>query len=698
MNNPFLHELLEREHLPRYDLITADQVATAIDQLLAEARASLAKVTAAETPLTWEAVMDPLTDATERLGRAWSAVHHMSGVMDSPQWREATNSRLADVTAFWTELAQDPALFAKTKALFAQMNQPPIAANDDTLRARHRALENSLRAFRLGGAELPDDQKKVFAELQARLAQLNQKFSEQLLDSTNATTVHVTDAARLDGLPGYALESAQAEAKKRNLEGWVFTLQHPSTGPVMQFAKDRALREEVYRKQAVRASEIATEGPQHDNGPVMGEILKLRQEQAALLGYANAAEVSLAPKMADTPQQVIDFLNDLATKARPAAEKDLQELRQFAKDELGIADMQAWDVAYASEQLRQKRYAFSEDEVRQYFPLPRVLSGLFRVINTLFNVEIKPVIGLAPLPVWHSDVQLFEVQRAGATIGHLYLDLYARSTKRGGAWMDDARGRRVLGAQLQRPIALLNCNFAPPVGEKPTTLTHDDVITLFHEFGHGLHHLLTRVGELEVSGINGVEWDAVELPSQFMENFCWEWENLSHMTAHVDSGQPLPRDLFDKMIAAKNFQSGLFMLRQLEFSLFDMHIHQSLKPAANANGTEIGKAIEDMLWSIRQQVAVLTPPRFNRFAQSFSHIFAGGYAAGYYSYKWAEVLSADAYAAFEEAGSARYAQVGERFWKEVLSVGGSRPAMESFKAFRGREPQVEPLLRHNGLL
>ena len=698
MNNPFLHELLEREHLPRYDLITADQVAPAIDQLLAEARASLAKVTATETPLTWEAVMDPLTDATERLGRAWSAVHHMSGVMDSPQWREATNSRLADVTAFWTELAQDPALFAKTKALFAQMNQTPIAANDDTLRARHRALENSLRAFRLGGAELPDDQKKVFAELQARLAQLNQKFSEQLLDSTNATTVHVTDAARLDGLPGYALESAQAEAKKRNLEGWVFTLQHPSTGPVMQFAKDRALREEVYRKQAVRASEIATEGPQHDNGPVMGEILKLRQEQAALLGYANAAEVSLAPKMADTPQQVIDFLNDLATKARPAAEKDLQELRQFAKDELGIADMQAWDVAYASEQLRQKRYAFSEDEVRQYFPLPRVLSGLFRVINTLFNVEIKPVIGLAPLPVWHSDVQLFEVQRAGATIGHLYLDLYARSTKRGGAWMDDARGRRVLGAQLQRPIALLNCNFAPPVGEKPTTLTHDDVITLFHEFGHGLHHLLTRVGELEVSGINGVEWDAVELPSQFMENFCWEWENLSHMTAHVDSGQPLPRDLFDKMIAAKNFQSGLFMLRQLEFSLFDMHIHQSLKPAANANGTEIGKAIEDMLWSIRQQVAVLTPPRFNRFAQSFSHIFAGGYAAGYYSYKWAEVLSADAYAAFEEAGSARYAQVGERFWKEVLSVGGSRPAMESFKAFRGREPQVEPLLRHNGLL
>ncbi len=698
MNNPFLHELLQREQLPRYDLIQPDQVAPAIDQLLAEARERLASVTAPETPLSWEAVMDPLTDATERLGRAWSAVHHMSGVMDSPEWREATNSRLAEVTAFWTELAQDPALFAKTKALFAQITQTPIAANDDTLRARHRALENSLRAFRLGGAELTDDKKKVFAELQARLAQLNQKFSEQLLDSTNATTVHVTDGARVDGLPGYALESAQAEAKKRGVDGWVFTLQHPSTGPVMQFAKDRSLREEIYRKQAVRASEIASEGPEHDNGPVMGEILKLRQQQAELLGYANAAEVSLAPKMADSPQHVIDFLNDLAKKARPAAEKDLRELREFARDELGIADLQAWDVAYASEQLRQKRYAFSEDEVRQYFPLPRVLSGLFRVVSTLFNVDIKPVIGLAPLPVWHDDVQLFEVQRSGTTIGHLYLDLYARSTKRGGAWMDDARGRRVLGTQLQMPIALLNCNFAPPVGDKPTTLTHDDVITLFHEFGHGLHHLLTRVGELEVSGINGVEWDAVELPSQFMENFCWEWENLTHMTAHVATGESLPRELFDKMIAAKNFQSGLFMLRQLEFSLFDMHIHQALKPAADAPVAEVGKAIEAMLWTIREQVAVLVPPSFNRFAQSFSHIFAGGYAAGYYSYKWAEVLSADAYAAFEEAGIARYAQVGERFWKEVLSVGGSRPAMESFKAFRGREPQVEPLLRHNGLL
>ncbi len=698
MNNPFLNELLDRDTLPRYDLIAPEHVAHAVDQLLADARAALASVTDAATPITWEAVMEPLTDATERLSRAWSAVHHMSGVMDSPQWREAINSRLAQVSEFWTALAQDPALFEKTKALSAQMARTPMAANDDVLRARQRALDISLRAFRLGGAELAPAQKKQFADLQARLAQLNQKFSEQLLDSTNATIIHVTDPQRLEGLPEYAVASAAAEAAQRDLSGWVFTLQHPSTGPILQFAKDRALREEVYRKQAVRASEIATEGAMHDNGPVMGEILQLRQAQALLLGYANAAEVSLAPKMADTPEQVIDFLMDLASKARPAAENDLAELRAFAATELGIPSLQAWDVGFASEQLRQKRYAFSEDQVRHYFPLPRVLQGLFRVVKTLFSVEIKPMIGLAPLPTWHKDVQLFEVVRAGETIGHLYLDLYARSTKRGGAWMDDSRGRRGLPDGVQTPVALLNCNFAPPVGGKPTTLTHDDVITLFHEFGHGLHHLLTRVNELEVSGINGVEWDAVELPSQFMENFCWEWENLSHMTAHVDSGEPLPRDLFDKMIAAKNFQSGLFMLRQIEFSVFDMRIHMGLQPTAQDTPADTGKAIQSMLWDIRKQIAVLMPPEFNRFAQSFSHIFAGGYAAGYYSYKWAEVLSADAYAAFEEMGVARYGQVGERFWKEVLSVGGSRPAMESFKAFRGREPQVEPLLRHNGLL
>jgi oligopeptidase A len=699
MSNPFLHELQERDSLPRYDLIEPDQVADAIDTLLGDARRVLEHVTSAGAPVSWESVMEPLTDATERLSRAWGAVHHMSGVMDSPQWRDALNNRLGEVTAFWTEISQHPGLFGLTRELHQKMVQTPPG---DAMRhrARLRALDNSLRAFRLGGAELPDDRKREFADLQARLAQLNQKFSENLLDSTNATIIHVNEATRLEGLPEHAIAAARAEAEKRDMQGWVFTLQHPSFGPVMQFAHDRALREEIYRKQTVRASEIATEGPSHDNRPVMGEILRIRQQQAKLLGYGSAAEVSLAPKMADTPQQVETFLMDLARKARPAAERDLAELRAFARDELAIADVQAWDIGYVSERLRQSRYAFSEDEVRQYFPLPRVLLGLFKVVQRLFNVEIKPVIGLAPLPVWHSDVQLFSVSRGGDTIGHLFLDVYARSTKRGGAWMDDARGRRAVASTqgMQTPIALLTCNFAAPVGDRPTTLTHDDVITLFHEFGHGLHHLLTQVDELEVSGINGVEWDAVELPSQFMENFCWEWDNLLHMTAHVDSGEPLPRALFDKMLAARNFQSGMFMLRQLEFSLFDMRIHAQVLPDANESDESTGRRIEATLWDTRREVAVYSPPEFNRFAQSFSHIFAGGYAAGYYSYKWAEVLSADAYAAFEEAGLDHYPQVGERFWREILSVGGSRPAMESFKAFRGRAPQVEPLLRHNGLM
>jgi len=711
-SNPFLGELLDRAALPRYDLINAEQVAPAIDQLLAEARATLTRVTQPDTPPQWESVMDPLTNATERLGRAWGAVHHMSGVMDSPEWREALNSRLTEITAFWSELSQHAGLFAKVKALEAEFSNNSAQldeARGAQRRARHQALKNSLRAFRLGGAELPPEQQRQFADLQARLAQLNQKFSEQLLDSTNATVIHVTDQSKLAGLPEHAVDAAAHEAKKRELIGWIFTLQHPSYGPVMQFAKDRSLRKEMYSKQAVRASEIATEGRLHDNRPVMGEILSLRQQQAALLGYSNAAQVSLASKMANTPEQVTDFLMDLAKKARPAAQRDLEELRVFAKQNLNLDPLEAWDVAFASEQLRQSRYAFSEDDVRQYFPLPRVLQGLFRIIKTLFSVDIKPVIGRAPLPIWHPDVQLFEVLRNGNSIGHVYLDLYARSTKRGGAWMDDARGRRVISTQnerladptsleIQTPVALLTCNFAPPVGAKPTTLTHDDVITLFHEFGHGLHHLLTQVGELDVSGINGVEWDAVELPSQFMENFCWEWENLSALTEHTETAEPLPRDLFEKMRAARNFQSGLFMLRQIEFSVFDMKIHADLTPDPKTAPDTVGHAIETMLWAIRREIAVLIPPEINRFAQSFSHIFAGGYAAGYYSYKWAEVLSADAYAAFEEAGLDHYPVIGEKFWREVLAVGGSRPAMESFKAFRGREPQVEPLLRHNGLL
>lgn len=682
---------LAAEALPPYHLLDPQQVAPAIDTLIAKAQACLNSVVGTETPTTWETVMAPLTSATERLGRAWSAVHHMGGVMDSPEWREATNSRLEAVTRFWSALAQDPRLYAKIK-LLAQA--PDVLGHP----AREKAIANSLRDFRLGGAELAPEAQQSFAEMSARLAALAQKFSEQLLDSTNASEVVVDDPARLQGIPEPVRAAAKAEAEKRGLTAAaVFTLQQPSLLPVLQFATDRALREEIYSKNARRASELAEEGAAHDNTPVMGEILALRQAQARLLGFANAAETSLAAKMADSPQTVTSFLRDLAKKARPSAEKDLAELKAFAKKELGLDPLAPWDISYASEKLRQSRYAFSEEEVRQYFPLPSVLNGLFSIIKTLFGVEIRPLLALAPAPVWHNDVQVFEVRRSGDTVGHLYLDLYARATKRGGAWMDDSRGRRQLRSRLQKPVALLTCNFAAPTDGKPSTLTHDDVITLFHEFGHGLHHLLTQVDDLEVSGINGVEWDAVELPSQFMENFCWEWDTLHGMTAHVDTGAPLPRDLYDRMVAAKNFQSGLFMLRQVEFSLFDMRIHAELANLSSENPGQAGIAIAKVLAEVRDEVAVIQPPAFNRFAQSFSHIFAGGYAAGYYSYKWAEVLSADAYAAFEEAGPSQYSIVGEKFWREILSRGGSRPAMESFQAFRGRPPQPDALLRHNGL-
>jgi len=684
-----MNELLAREGLPRYDLLKAEALGPEIDRLIEQTKDALEQVVRPEAPANWAAVMEPLGNATERLSRAWSAVHHMGGVMDSPEWRELTNSRLESVTALWSLISQDERLYAKVKQLESAAD---VRGNP----AREQAIAHSLRDFRLGGAELPADQQKQFAEWSAALAQLSQRFSENLLDSTNASIVHITVESELDGLPQHAIAAAKAQAESRSLPGWVFTLQQPSLLPVLQFAKNRPLREAIYRKNASRASEIAEEGPSHDNTAVMGEILQLRQQQARLLGFSSAAERSLASKMADTPQAVAAFLRDLAAKARTSAERDLADLQIFAKTELGIDSLEAWDIAFASEQLRQRRYHFSEDEVREYFPLPNVLKGLFGVVKRLFGVDIRPMPLQSPSPAWHADVQAFAVVSQEKTIGHLYLDLYARSTKRGGAWMDDSRGRRRIGGSIQTPVALLTCNFAPPV-DGPTTLTHDDVITLFHEFGHGLHHLLTRVDELEVSGINGVEWDAVELPSQFMENFCWEWETLTGMTSHIKTGQPLPRPLFDKMTAAKNFQSGLFTLRQIEFALFDIRIHHEIN-GVGQTAESIGMQIAAILEEVRSEIAVIRPPSFNRFAQSFGHIFAGGYAAGYYSYKWAEVLSADAYAAFEEAGASGYSQVGSRFLDEILSRGGSRTAIENFIAFRGRAPSIEPLLRHSGLL
>ena len=687
-----MNALLAQSGLPRYDGLDPKTLGPDIDRLIAEAQAVLEAVVAPETPATWAAVMAPLTTATEALGRTWSAVHHMGGVMDSPDWRDLTNSKLEVVTAFWSHLAQDRRLFQKMKALASAAD----VLADPT---RQQALSNSLRDFRLGGAELSAKDQDTFARQTARLAQLSQVFSEHLLDSTNASVVHVSDAEQLEGIPAHAVAAAAEEARRRELTGHVFTLQQPSLMPVLQFARHRPLREAIYRKHATRESEIAQEGPANDNTPIMGEILSLRQRQARLLGFESAAQMSLVSKMASTPDEVIGFLAALASKARPSAQADLADLRGFARETLGLETLEGWDIAYASEQLRQARYLFSEDEVRQYFPLPAVLDGLFGVVHTLFGVSIEAMSTDDPSPAWHPDVEAFLVKRGGESIGHLYLDLYSRSTKRGGAWMDDARGRRRLGQALQTPVALLTCNFAAPApaSGRPSTLTHDDVITLFHEFGHGLHHLLTQVDDLEVSGINGVEWDAVELPSQFMENFCWEWETLQAMTRHQETNAALPRELFEKMKAAKNFQSGLFMLRQIEFSLFDIRIHSEIEATADQSPEEVGRDIDAILQSVRKEVAVIVPPAFNRFAQGFGHIFAGGYAAGYYSYKWAEVLSADAYAAFEEAGPTAYSDVGQRFLNEVLSRGGSRPALVSFESFRGRVPSIDPLLRHNGL-
>jgi len=679
--------LLDFSDLPRFDAVRPEHVMPAVALLLDECRTVVSGLEAQQEPVTWENFVAPLENATERLGRAWGVVGHLNSVMDTPELRATYNENLPKVTEFWTELGQNLALFEKYKAL-------RNSASFETLSpARRKIVENALRDFRLGGAELPEDRKARFAEIQERLAALSTKFSENVLDATNDYALLIENEADLVGLPEDVKQAACNAAERDGRKGWKFTLHFPSYFPILQYADKRELRETIYRANVTKASELGAR-PEWDNTKNIEEILKLRAEEAKLLGFSSFAEVSLVPKMAETPQQVIAFLEDLARRARPFAENDLAELRAFARQELGLDTLEAWDVAYASEKLRQKRYAFSEQEVKQYFPEHKVIEGLFRVVQSLFSVQVKP----DTAPVWQKDVKFFRIERDGRLIGQFYLDLYARPGKRGGAWMDDARGRRRLASGVQTPVAYLVCNFSEPTlidGKlRPALFTHDEVSTLFHEFGHGLHHMLTQVDELGVSGISGVEWDAVELPSQFMENFCWEWDVLQQMTAHCDTGEPLPRALYDKMLAAKNFQSGLQTLRQVEFALFDMRLHFEHDPYA-------GKPVQQVLDAVRQQVAVMIPPPFNRFQNSFGHIFAGGYAAGYYSYKWAEVLSADAYSAFEEAGektgTVLSAETGMRFLNEVLAAGGARPALESFKAFRGREPQIDALLRHSGM-
>ena len=677
--------LLDFSDLPRFDTFAPAYVTPALDVLLIKAREVVQTLAAPAATISWENFVEPLENATEKLGRAWGVVSHLNAVMDTPELRATYNENQPKVTEFWTELGQNLALFDKYKALKASASYADLSAT------RKKIIDNAIRDFRLGGAELPAEKKERFAQIQEQQAALSTKFSENVLDATNDYELLITDAARLAGLPEDVQQAAQASAEKAGKSGYRFTLHFPSYFPILQYANDRALRETIYRANATKASELGAK-PEWDNTQNVIEILKLRDEEAKLLGYQNFAEVSLVPKMATAPQQVIQFLDDLAVRARPFAENDLAELKAFAKTELGIDKLEAWDFTYAAEKLREQRYAFSEQEVKLYFPEPKVVDGLFRLVQNMFGVAIKADAG----PVWHDDVKFYRIEKNGQLIGQFYLDLYARSGKRGGAWMDDARGRKSIGVDVQTPVAYLTCNFTEPAVidgvRKPAYFTHDEVITLFHEFGHGLHHMLTAVDELGVSGISGVEWDAVELPSQFMENFCWEWEVLQHMTAHAESGAALPRALYDKMIAAKNFQSGLQMLRQVEFSLFDMHLHFDYDP----NGT---KSVADVLAEVRHRVAVVIPPPFNRFQNSFSHVFAGGYAAGYYSYKWAEVLSADAYGAFEEAQGDpnRLAETGLAFQREILAVGGSRSAMESFTAFRGREPSIDALLRHNGM-
>ena len=682
-----MNPLLDFSGLPRFDAVTSDHVAPAIGELLAESRALVERLAAPATPATWDAFVQPMVDTGERLSRAWGIVGHLHSVNDIPPWRDAYNGMLPEVTRYYAELGQNLALFAKYKAL---RGSPEYAALPPE---RRRIVDNEVRDFRLSGAELPEEKKPRFQAIQEELASLGAKFSENLLDATNAHAEWIADEADLAGLPEDVKAAARAAAEKDGKPGWKFVLQAPSYIPVMQYADNRDLRARMYRAYATRASEFGK--TEWDNGPLIDRILALRAEEAALLGYASYADVSLVPKMADTPAQVAAFLRDLAAKARPFAEKDMTELREFARTELGMETLESWDLSWAAEKLKLARYAFSDDEVKQYFPEHKVLAGLFRVIESLFAVSIEA----DSAPVWHPDVRFFRIRRGEETVGQFYLDLYARDTKRGGAWMDEAITRRRLAAGSQTPVAYLNCNFPAPVGERAATFSHDDVITLFHETGHGLHHLLTRIEEPWVSGIHGVEWDAVELPSQFMENFCWEWDVLQGMTAHAATGLPLPRSLYEKMIAAKNFQSGMQMLRQVEFSLFDLQVHSDFD-AATADGA--GRKVLELLQHVRKEVAVVFPPEWNRFPHSFSHIFAGGYAAGYYSYKWAEVLSADAYEAFEEAGkikgSALDAETGGRFWREILAVGGSRPAIESFKAFRGREPRPDALLRHNGMV
>lgn len=674
-NNP----LLQAFDLPSYTAIRPEHVEPAVDRILADNRAAMSQLLEQQsgTP-SWEGLVLALDELGARLGQAWSPVSHLNAVCNSPELRAAYEACLPKLSEYWTEIGQNQPLFQA----YQKLAESPAAAGFDV--AQKTILEHALRDFRLSGIDLPAEQQKRYGEIQMKLSELASKFSNQLLDATQAWTKHITNEAALDGLTDSAKAQMKQAAEAKGLDGWLISLEFPSYFAVMTYANDRALREEVYAAYCTRASDQGPNAGKNDNGPVMNEILALRQELAKLLGFANYAELSLASKMAETTDQVLHFLRDLGTRGKPFAEQDLRELQAFASEQ-GCSELQSWDVGYYSEKLREQRYSISQEILRAYFPIDKVLSGLFAIVEKLYGIQIKE---LSDFDTWHPDVRLFEISENGAHVGRFFFDLYARANKRGGAWMDGARDkRRTADGTLISPVANLVCNFTPAVGGKPALLTHDEVTTLFHEFGHGLHHLLTRVEHAGASGINGVAWDAVELPSQFMENWCWEPEGLALISGHYETGEPLPQDLLDKMLAAKNFQSGLMMVRQIEFSLFDFELH-----ATHGDG----RSVLDVLEGIRQEVSVLRPPAYNRFPNSFAHIFAGGYAAGYYSYKWAEVLSADAFSKFEEEGVFNSA-TGRAFREAILARGGSQEPMVLFVDFRGRPPSIDALLRHLGL-
>ena len=678
MSNP----LLTMSGLPPFAQIKPEHVEPAIDSLLAENRRTVEQLLSGTNEYTWDNLVQPLEDMDDRLSRAWSPVSHMNSVMNSEALRDAYNACLPKLSEYGTEMGQNVGLYQAYKAVKDSSDYDRL----DT--AQKKVIENALRDFHLSGVDLPNDKKDRFKEIRQQLSQLTTKFEENVLDATQGWTRQVEDEARLAGLPESAQAMAKQAAAQKELNGWLFTLDFPSYFAVMTYADDRDLRSEMHEAFVTRASDQGPNAGKWDNSQVMEDILALRHELAQLLGYNSYAERSLVTKMADTPERVLGFLHDLAKRSKPVADKELHELEEFARIEHGVAKLEPWDIGYYSEKLRQHTYAISQEELKPYFPETSVINGMFGVVKRLYGISIKQVDGTE---VWHPDVRFYEIRAEDGTLrGEFYLDLYARENKRGGAWMDDCIGRKRNADQsVQTPVAYLTCNLTPPIGEDPALFTHDEVITLFHEFGHGLHHMLTSVDHVGVSGINGVAWDAVELPSQFMENWCWEKQALDLIASHFKTGKNIPDELYNKMYAARNFQAGMQMMRQLEFALFDFRLHLEFDPA-------VGARIQQTLDELRQEVAVIKPAAYNRFQHGFTHIFAGGYAAGYYSYKWAEVLSADAFSLFEEEGIFNH-QTGLKFLHAVLEQGGTREPMELFVEFRGREPRIDALLRHSGI-